>query len=181
MNKEVWKDIPEYEGLYQVSSLGRVRNNKNYILSNSVRYGGYTYVSLSKNGQQKNIAVHILVMLAFVGKKENDNIQINHIDENPKNNKLENLEYITQQENCNYGKRIERVIQTKSQNEGKKIYCAQDEDGINIIKIYNKAKQVREDGYNYDAVLQASLGHYGTGTHKYKNIYWFRKDFDLNE
>lgn len=175
--EELWKDIPGYEGIYQVSNFGKVRNNKLKVLTGSQRYGGYTYVFLTKNSISKSFTIHYLVMLTFVGEKENNDIQINHKDEDPSNNRLDNLEYVTCQENCNYGNRIQRINQTKSQNIDKKIYCSKDIEGENIIKIYNKAKQVQDDGFNYDAVLRASLGKYGKGTHKYKNVYWFRKEF----
>jgi hypothetical protein len=110
-------------------------------------------------------------MLAFVGSPPNEDSQVNHKDENPYNNCLDNLEYVSPQENSNYGDRINRAINTRKENADKIIYCSRDELGLNVIKEYKKAKMVIQDGYNYDAVLRASLGKYQQGTHKYRNVY----------
>lgn len=178
MQQEIWIDIPNYEGLYKISNLGNIKNCKGHIMKQTIKYGGYSYISLSKNGHQKSYAVHRLVMLSFVGSPQDSSFQVNHKDENPLNNCLDNLEYLLPSENCRYGNRLQRVEKTKKDNQNKQIYCSLDEEGINIIKIYKKAKFVIEDGYNYDAVLRASLGKYNKGTHKYKGVFWFRKEIE---
>lgn len=105
MDKEIWKDIPDYEGLYQVSNLGRVKSmnyNHTYqekILKNRPSRRGYLHVVLWKNKTKHNYSVHRLVLIAFIGKS---NLVINHKDENTSNNRLENLEYCTQQYNAEY-------------------------------------------------------------------------------
>lgn len=105
MDKEIWKDIPDFEGLYQVSNLGRVKSlNYNHtknekILKNRKGKRGYLYVALWKNKKRYNFSVHRLVMYGFNGK---NNLIINHKDEITSNNKLENLEYCTQKYNCIY-------------------------------------------------------------------------------
>lgn len=81
MENEVWKDIPNYEGLYQVSNLGRIKSLKRKvyagrnrirwqyerILSNNKTNGnGYKVVSLNKNGESKNKYIHRLVAEAFI-------------------------------------------------------------------------------------------------------------------
>lgn len=115
MNKEIWKDIEGYEGLYQVSNLGRIkslpkfhRTNKNYssigylskekILKNACDNAGkgYLYVNLGRNGR---IKVHRAVAMAFIPNPNNYK-EVNHIDGNPKNNNANNLEWVTHQENC---------------------------------------------------------------------------------
>lgn len=106
---EIWKDIPNYEGYYQVSSYGRVKsltrlvpNNGGYwkrpgvILKPYSNPRGYLWVSLFKNGTEKRRQVHRIVMEAFVGPSKQF---VNHIDSNPKNNKFNNLEYSSYLEN----------------------------------------------------------------------------------
>ena len=96
---EIWKDIEGYEGLYQVSNLGRVQSlyGKGRILKQS-NSTVYPHVSLSKNGQSTTFSVHRLVGLAFVPNPENKP-EINHKDGDKNNNVASNLEWITASEN----------------------------------------------------------------------------------
>ena len=100
---EIWKDIPEYKGKYQVSNFGRVKSlqrwsgtkyyNREYILNNYVnKKNGYVYVYLTKNNKSKNIRIHKLVAQAFIPNNNNYN-QINHKDGNKLNNCVNNLEW----------------------------------------------------------------------------------------
>ncbi len=115
--EEIWKDIEGYEGLYQVSNLGRVKslartyeNSGNYsgFISRKesiVKFSdndGYNQCFLSKHGRTKGIKVHRLVALAFV---ENIKLskQVNHIDGDRKNNVPSNLEWINNNENALHG------------------------------------------------------------------------------
>lgn len=116
--KEEWRDVIGYEGLYQVSSFGRVRGVdritpkghkwKGKILSPK-DHNGYKSVTLSKNGRKKFYFVHRLVADAFIPNKLNYPI-INHKDENPSNNCPDNLEWCTYKYNTNYGTCIDKVI-----------------------------------------------------------------------
>lgn len=104
--KEIWKDIPKYLGYYQASNLGRVKSlthktkqGKEYkgkVLKKNINKSGYEHVNLSMNSVVKNMRVHRLVMLAFVGESDN---QVDHIDGIRTNNVLGNLRYVTQSEN----------------------------------------------------------------------------------
>jgi hypothetical protein len=105
MEKEIWKNIKGYEGLYQVSNLGRVRSLKRSsknILTGSTGTTGYRHVILTKNGILKNRDVHRIVAEHFIPNPDNLP-QINHKDENILNNEVSNLEWCTAKYNCNYG------------------------------------------------------------------------------
>lgn len=105
--KEIWKDVVGYEGLYQVSNLGRVKScvhfthKKDIILKENIKNGGYVYVNLYKNHKGTKFYVHRLVANAFLT-QYNDRQYVNHIDCNKRNNNVENLEYCTQKENIDH-------------------------------------------------------------------------------
>lgn len=106
---EEWKDIKGYEGLYQVSNIGRVRRVKSGRVLIGFRCGGgYLYVILYKNETRKNYSVHRLVAQAFIP-NPNNLPQVNHKDEDKTNNRIENLEWCTNQYNCNYGTHNKRI------------------------------------------------------------------------
>lgn len=116
MRKERWKNISGYEGLYQVSSLGRVKRLattltrpnrwrkdakiklKERIHKYHIAYNGYARVELSKNGKQKIFSMHRLVASAFIPNNENYPI-VCHKDDNPLNNLVSNLFWGTQKDN----------------------------------------------------------------------------------
>lgn len=130
--EEIWKDIYfkergktyDYRGLYQISSKGRIKSlekiyysgrNHNLkkiqleqILSPSTDKGGYKKIVLNNNGKKKTMLIHRLVAHMFIPNPHNY-IIVNHKDENPSNNYVENLEWCTQEYNCNYGSRNKRI------------------------------------------------------------------------
>lgn len=93
MSKEIWKNVVGYEGLYEISNLGRVKSNCNggRILKWNVSNNGYATVELFKNKKSKRVLVHRLVASAFID-NPNNLPQVNHIDENKLNNHVDNLE-----------------------------------------------------------------------------------------
>ena len=98
---EIWRDVSNYEGLYQVSNFGRVKSfqlKKPRIIKLSLDSGGYIKVILSKDGATKNHNVHILVAKAFVA-NPNNKPQINHLNGNKWDNRSDNLEWVTDSEN----------------------------------------------------------------------------------
>lgn len=107
--KEEWKPVIGYEGLYEVSSLGRIKSlprnttHGGIMKPNINRRNGYAYIHLSKDGKSTPKRVHKLVMMAFdprpTGPYYDKNFTINHIDGDKTNNKLSNLEWCTQSEN----------------------------------------------------------------------------------
>jgi len=116
---ETWKPIDGYEGLYEVSDHGNVRSVERLVCEKS-QYGahrlvthksmllkagrnkrGYMLVVLCDNGKHKSTAVHRLVAKAFCPKVDGCDV-VNHIDNNPTNNKASNLEWVTQKENVHH-------------------------------------------------------------------------------
>jgi hypothetical protein len=98
---EIWKDIQEYEGLYQVSNLGNVKsihNSKTIILKPRKIKDGYLMVSLYKHNKPKNCQIHRLVAKHFLNNYD-EKLEVNHIDYNKENNTVDNLEMITRYDN----------------------------------------------------------------------------------
>ena len=125
---EFWKPVVGYEGLYEISSFGRVKSLPKYV--NASHRGfvgkrllpekimkpsncfGYLIVALRKDGKYKKIRVHRLVAQAFIPNPENLPC-VNHKDENTLNNKIENLEWCTHEYNDNYGSRNEKISKSR--------------------------------------------------------------------
>lgn len=119
-DEEVWKDVLGYEGLYQVSNLGRIKSLPKkdgfYNLPEHIKKqhitNKYYAVSLNKNGKCKNTHVHRLVAKAFLP-NPNNLPQVNHKDENKLNNNIENLEWCSAKYNVNYGNCIAKRAKTQ--------------------------------------------------------------------
>jgi hypothetical protein len=113
--EEIWKDIPDYEGLYQVSNLGRVKSlpkewvagggallkHNGKLLKQGKSSSGYYNVNLSKDSIIRNFCVHQLVAIAFLGHIPNRmELVVDHINDNPTDNRVENLQIVTQRFNA---------------------------------------------------------------------------------
>jgi hypothetical protein len=105
---EIWKDIEGYEGLYKISTFGRIKNKKNEMSEGWFVNGKYKKVRLYKDRQRKDFYVHRLVALAFIDNPLNKS-DVNHIDSNPENNMVSNLEWCTHQENMAHASRNNRI------------------------------------------------------------------------
>jgi hypothetical protein len=96
--EEIWKDVPDYEGLYQVSNLGRVKSfkwGKEKILKGSLNNGGYITFGLHSEKFRTYFA-HQLVAMAFLGHKPNGyNLVVDHINDDKLDNRVENLQLVT--------------------------------------------------------------------------------------
>lgn len=165
--KEVWKDINGYEGLYQISNLGKVKS----IISNKILKGNenaeYIYVTLCKNGKQKIKKIHRLVAEAFID-NPNNYLYINHKDENKKNNIVNNLEWCTKAYNNNYGTRNERM----SKNKSKYKIIQKDKEGKIIKKWQNIWDLEHNTSYNKWVIRQCCKN-------KCKTVYGYKWEYEL--
>ena len=115
---EEWKDIKGFEGIYQISNYGRVKslgnskNRKEKILKQVINNDGYLHIGLHKNGKKKDYLIHRLVAQEFLPNPYNYQ-EVNHIDEDRKNNYVLNLEWCSRQYNINYGSHNTRAIKTR--------------------------------------------------------------------
>lgn len=122
---EEWRPVVGYEGLYEVSSYGRVKSLCKYDSRNRFRDErilklcadrlGYLKVGLCSNDKKKKYLVHRLVAQAFIP-NPNNLPQVNHRDENPSNDNVDNLEWCDAKYNSNYGTRNDRIRTTRLRN-----------------------------------------------------------------
>lgn len=169
--KEVWRDIPNYEG-YQISNIGRVKSlersyrRKEKILKPQIDHKGYYLIGLCKNSIQKFYLVHRLVWIAFNGPIP-EGLQVNHINEVKSDNRLSNLNLMTQKENINWGTGIERMAK-KHINGKKSKPILQYDLKDNFIKEYSSIMQAeRETGFANQNIVKCCKG-------KRKTAYGFK-------
>ena len=158
MTKEVWRDIEGYEGLYQVSSEGRVKSlgrkwrKSERILKPSMDRDGYLQVVLCAGGKPKTLKVHRLVCQAFHENPDNKP-QVNHINEIKTDNRASNLEWATARENTNFGTRNERLGKAQS-----KPVAQYAQDG-ELIKIWASAREAeRQAGFKHGYICNSANG-----------------------
>lgn len=145
MTQEIWKDIPNYEGIYQASNLGNIRsldrkvwnyNKKGRILKQNKSTSGYLYVTL--NG--KKYYTHILIAKTFLNNDKNLE-QVNHKDFNKLNNCVNNLEWISRIGNIRHyrkSKYCEDIENKRLKNVAGKVFQRILENKNNVLKYYNK-------------------------------------------
>lgn len=156
---EIWKDIPDFEGKYQASNFGRIKSlyyGKEKILKPSKNKCGYLIVFLYKNGIKKTCKVHRLVWMAFNGEIP-EGYEINHINEDKTDNRLENLSLMSHKDNINWGTRTERMAKSKS-----KSVFQYDLNG-NLIKEFPSTIEVeRQLGFSQGNISLCCTGKYKT-------------------
>lgn len=153
---EEWKDIVGYEGLYQVSSFGKVYSNYTHKnLSQGTHKDGYKFVTLRKNCKQKCMLVHRLVAEAFIPNPNNFPF-INHKDETPSNNNVNNLEWCT----CQYNNTYNDAHIKRGKKLGRTVY-AYDKDGNLIGKYFSGREAGRKNNTSSGAVTHVCNGDYG--------------------
>lgn len=159
---EIWKDIENYEGVYQVSDLGvvkslartiiytdgRSRKVEERILKQNNDKDGYKVVCLAKNKSKAMNRVHRLVAKAFIPNEDNKP-QVNHLNENKHDNRVYNLEWCTSKENINYGTGIEK----RADKGRKRIMGTHINNGNRII--YKSITESEKDGFNSRIITEA--------------------------
>ena len=98
---EEWRIIQETDDKYSISDKGRVRNNNTMHILSPSNKEGYKRVALYINGKPRTRSVHRLVAIEFIPNPENKR-EVNHKDGNPSNNCVENLEWVTPEENIRH-------------------------------------------------------------------------------
>lgn len=180
---EEWKDIEGYEGLYQISSEGRVKSLERFrkgkhnslvfvnekILKGVKDKDDYLKVILYKEGKVKTHKIHRLVASAFLPNPDNL-LEINHIDENKQNNCLDNLEFCDRSYNINFGSRTERMAKSHSKP---------------VLQFTKEMEFVRK--WESGTQVQRELGFYGTSITKcckgklksaYGFVWGYEKDYE---
>lgn len=174
---EIWKDIEGYEGLYQVSSEGRVKslgngksnNSKEKILKSNKNRGGYLKVDLHKEGKKKNYLIHRLVAQAFID-NPNNLPEVNHRNEDKTDNRVENIEYCNRKYNINFGTRTEKTQKPILQftKEGK------------FVKKWDGIREVeRELGFSHSHISKCCKGKLKTA-YGFKWCYHYKSIWEKN-
>lgn len=160
---EKWKDVVGYEGYYMVSNEGRVRSldrivnpsrpytRKGELLKPYTDRDGYHRVTLFRQGNRRKKGVHQIVATAFIPNPENLPI-INHKDEDPSNNQMENLEWCTHQYNSNYGDRNNKV----SKGVSKKVKSYNPVNGD--VRNYKSMGEAKEEGFSPSKISMCCNG-----------------------
>lgn len=142
--KEIWEDIKGYEGIYQISNLGRVKNTVTKEIKKQSDNGkGYKSVNLWKQNKGQTFYIHRLVAEAFIENKLNKP-EVHHIDSDRSNNAVENLAWVTTKENNNLGKHIERMTNNKRWIETRSTSMAKAREKSIVINSY-KTKFTKGD------------------------------------
>ena len=193
---ETWKDVVGFEGMYQVSNLGRIkslnysRTNKEKIMKPSLTTNGYLRVVLRKDGKSFTRAVHRLVAEAFLPNVDNLE-EVNHKDECKTNNSLNNLEWCNRKYNINYGTARQRRKDTwikrfnnGEYNFGDNLYFMGGNIGdkrkailqlsldFELVKEWDSAKSTLEYGFDPGTVTKCCKGKRKT----HKGFLWKYKD-----
>lgn len=157
MEQEIWKEIKGYEGYYEVSNLGRFRSMdriiifsngrkvfyKGKIINGSIEKDGYICVKLSKNGNNETKKLHRLIAQTFMPVDNSDNLEVNHIDFNRINNRINNLEWVSHIDNIHHSSKKGRYKDNaRGCKNGRANYT--EEEIIYMRKLYDKGKSVMD-------------------------------------
>lgn len=162
--KEIWKYIPGFKGLYEASNLGRIKalssktHKKDLIFSTPPHPSGYYCICIRKNGLTRSMSVHRLVALAF-HKRRKKSLQVNHKDGNKLNNRADNLQWVTKAKNIQHtfthlGRVSSNMGIIRAANHlSKKVIC------VNTGKVYDCAKDAGDMlGLNFASIRNVCSG-----------------------
>lgn len=166
---EIWRDIPKYEGKYQISNFGRVKsvirkNRKSCkILKQASHSGGYKSVGLYANKVLRAFYVHRIVAEVFLGNPKNKP-EVDHIDGNPSNNAVSNLRWATTIENRNNPITVKRYRMSNRDKANWKAFdsrahsVVQLDKSDNVVRIFQSLREARRNGYTAELVAAACKG-----------------------
>lgn len=165
--QEEWKPIIGYEGIYEVSNRGRVRSVDRVDSNSHFRPGiirktrvdantGYEYVFLRKDGAAKNCTVHRLVAQAFI-QKPNEQDEVNHINEDRTDNRVENLEWVTKKQNCNHGNHNRKIKAATLNSHGKAVLMIDCKTGA-IKEFVTCSEAARRCGISKSSISKCCIG-----------------------
>ncbi len=159
---EVWRSIKDYEGLYEVSNFGRVRNARTGLVLRPRKVGsGYLQVSLYKDGIEKQCLVHRLVAMAFADLvdwtedakgRPFEELTVNHLNEDKSDNRVENLQWCPLKKNIKYGTGIERRAKAQS----KTVY-QYTQDG-KLCGMWPSIQECGRHGFDYSTIAACCRG-----------------------
>ena len=159
-NEEIWRDIEGYEGLYKVSNFGRVKSlkyGKERILKPVKNGCGYIFVNLCKNREMNHYFVHRLVAKSFISNPQNLP-EVNHLDENKENNRVENLEWCDHKYNINFGTHNKRSGEKRTNGKLSKTVLQYSKGG-EFVKEWKSAMDIQRNfGYNHSFISACCRG-----------------------
>ena len=173
--QEIWKPIKGHES-YEVSTGGRIRHGGK-ILRGGDNGQGYLRVSFA-DGNRETIYIHRLVAMAFIENPFNKPC-VNHIDNNPSNNNVNNLEWCTKQENTDHmvkqgrNKRTEEWLKNLHKAQAKtfkKVMATSIDTGERLL--FDSINSVKESGFSSGNVCDCCLNKYGPRKNIYRGYRW---------
>lgn len=159
MEREVWKTVENFP-YYKVSSLGRIKSCKfkiEKLLVGGIDKYGYKYNVLCHDGRRKTYKLHVIIMKTFVNNDDPKNkTQINHIDGNKLNNRLDNLEYSTPGDNVRHARRLGLINSPKGEDHSNSKLT--DDNVKEILKLLKSKKYTQKEIANEFNVSRRTVG-----------------------